>query len=195
MVLLFNLLIIQIGLIFIGANDEHNVSQIHMAQGKDPSSMTISWVTPTNTNSHVKYGRMPSQLNELAEGDTVQYSFNYYPDYKEYQSGVIHHVVLEGLSPSTTYFYQCGDTSIGDEGMSGVKNFKTLPAVGDKKPITFGVVGDLGQTSDSEVTVEHMLENERLQLILHAGDMSYADCEQTRWDTWADMVEVLSQER
>lgn len=40
-----------------------------------------------------------------------------------------------------------------------------------------------------------MLENKNLQMILHAGDLSYADCQQTRWDSYAEMVQILAEER
>ena len=29
-------------------------------------------------------------------------------------------------------------------------------------------------------------------MILHAGDLSYADCEQTLWDSYGEMIEPLS---
>ena len=32
-------------------------------------------------------------------------------------------------------------------------------------------------------------------MILHAGDFSYADCEQTRWDSYMNIMEQLAQER
>lgn len=34
-----------------------------------------------------------------------------------------------------------------------------------------------------------------MPMIIHAGDLSYADCEQPRWDSYMAMIEVLSSER
>ena len=34
-------------------NDGYDVSQIHIAQGNDPSSMSVSWATVSNTLSEV----------------------------------------------------------------------------------------------------------------------------------------------
>lgn len=79
---------------------------------------------------------------------------------------------------------------------SKIYQFSTppLPSVKDSyPPVKFALVGDLGQTSDSAGTVYHMRrEIPSLTAILHAGDLSYADCEHIRWDTWFDLIEPLS---
>ena len=31
-----------------------------------------------------------------------------------------------------------------------------------------------------------------VSLLIHAGDLSYADCEQPRWDSYAQMIEPLA---
>ena len=54
------------------------------------------------------------------------------------------------------------------------------------------MIGDLGQTADSEETVRHLDADRSLQIILHAGDMAYADTESRRWDSYGLKVEPLS---
>lgn len=48
--------------------------------------------------------------------------------------------------------------------------------------------GDLGQTYDSNQTLEHYVSNPKAQAVLFAGDLSYADHhpfhDNERWDTW-----------
>ena len=100
---------------------------------------------------------------------------------------------LSRLSSSTQYYYQCGDFSTGT--VSGVLSFTTLPAPGVMTPLSFGVLGDLGTTSDSVTTVEHMIANRNLSMLLHVGDLSYSDCDATKWDTYGLMVENLARER
>ncbi|GLD93863.1 hypothetical protein PINS_up002468 [Pythium insidiosum] len=58
--------------------------------------------------------------------------------------------------------------------------------------MTFGVVGDLGQTEYSEQTLRHLVNQANLTAILHAGDLSYADSVQPRWDRWGKLVEPLA---
>ena len=32
----------------------------------------------------------------------------------------------------------------------------------------------------------------KTQFVLHAGDMSYADCDESRWNTWSDIMQPLA---
>ena len=49
---------------------------------------------------------------------------------------------------------------------------------GDRHEFTFGVVADVGQTSDSQATYGYLLSDSTIQSVLHVGDMSYSDCDQ-----------------
>lgn len=171
--------------------DGYEVTQIHIAQGRTPESMTVSWVTKTTADSVVKFGLSEDKLDQKAQGYASSYSFDY-PSYDVYQSGVIHHVTLEKLQPSTVYYYQAGDFTLNT---SGILSFKTMPAVGDLSTLSFGVIGDLGTTNDSESTIHHLIAKPRLGMILHAGDLSYADCKQQLWDSYGELIEDLARER
>jgi hypothetical protein len=182
----------QIALISGQQNDGYVVNQIHLAQGKTPESMTISWVTKEASDSIVIIGTDAEHLENKVQGYSSKYTFDY-PDLGVYQSGVIHHVLIENLSPSTTYFYQCGDFSLGYT--SGVSSFITAHQVGDISPFSFAVLGDLGQTTDSASTLNHIINNPNMGMILHAGDLSYADCNQQLWDSYGILIEDLAKER
>ena len=176
--------------------DGKGVFQIHMAQGVDSKSMTISWMTENpNAASTIIYGLDQSDLKytAISKEEPESYYFSNEGVNPDYQSGYFHHVTLSNLHPTTTYYYQLGDFSVGN--VSGILSFETLPLPGDHKPINFAVIGDLGQTQDSQVTMQHTLEEFDSHMILHAGDFSYADCEQTRWDSYMNMMQELAQER
>lgn len=68
-----------------------------------------------------------------------------HPGRADYTSGFLHSATLTGLSPSTKYFYTCGDKSLE---MSSVRYFVTPPEIGQPS-VTLGIVADLGQTEDS----------------------------------------------
>jgi hypothetical protein len=178
--------------LIIAGNDGYDVQQIHIAQGKSPSSMTISWVTKAAAGSQVKIGTTRDSLTTIFVGVSSNYSFDY-PQYGVYESGFIHHVVVSSLKADTTYYYQAGD--FDQSVTSGVLFFHTLTEVGSHQPMHLAVIGDLGTTTDSQSTMNHVLENNQLGLILHAGDLSYADCQQTVWDTYGVMIEDLAKER
>ena len=67
----------------------------------------------------------------------------------EYQSTV----VITGLSPSTTYCYRpLGPGSVDLLGSNAAQSFTTLDPAGTSTPLTFDVVGDLGETLYSSGT-------------------------------------------
>ena len=86
-----------------------------------------------------------------------------------YSSPLFHHVVLQNLTPSTLYFYKCGDPTLG---MSGELNFTSPPAVGDTSyPMVLGVVADTGLTPNTTVTIQHLVDS-KPQVWTLIGDFS-----------------------
>jgi len=170
--------------------------QLHMAQGKDYSSMVISWITDSDSNTNILYGQGPNKNNYkfIDSGEIVKYNFNY-PPMPNYTSGYIHHVYLNNLEPESTYFFECGDF---EKKTTTKSHFTTLqkPGISSKiKPLVFGVIGDIGQTDDSKSTLAHLESDKVVQMILHAGDLSYADCDQTRWDSYGTLIEPVSKSK
>jgi len=104
-----------------------------------------------------------------------------------YTSDPIHRVDLTGLQAGTEYMYQV-DGEAGDKWTI----FKTPPAIGS--PITFGLVADLGQTTDSMLTMEHMLKfvnDGIIQNVIFPGDLSYADGAADYWDSYGRLGDSL----
>ncbi|KAJ0408015.1 hypothetical protein P43SY_000219 [Pythium insidiosum] len=171
-------------------------TQIHIAlydetwapQGGGRNGMTISWATAVPTKqSMVRFGVNATDLSRIVAtaASSARYKFC------DYDSPWFHHVVIprDQLQPDTTYFYQCGDP---EGGWSEVLAFTTPVAIGSNIPMTFAVVGDLGQTEYSEQTLQHLVNQANLTAIVHAGDLSYADGVQPRWDRWGKLVEPLA---
>ena len=172
--------------------DGYYVSQVHLAQGKTPSGMTVQWASAEG-GSDVFLSLTPDGANSVhVTGTSTSYSFNY-PGYAKYSSPLLHTTELTGLKASTTYYYRCGDAAA--QKLSGWLQFTTMPAPGDSRVLTFGVLGDLGMTNDSMNTMNHIMMNPSLGMILHAGDLSYANCDQPLWDDYGIMVEPLANAR
>lgn len=172
-----------------------SITQVHIAQGLDYKSMTISWITPDNCFSHVAYGLNNNSLQHIVHGSSSSYEFYYNNNNNMgltnyYKSGYIHHVLLDDLKPSTEYYYQCGDFMLDYKSI--IYKFKTLPKTGENIKLTFGVLGDIGQTFHSVSTIRHIMNEYDISMILHAGDLSYADCDQSLWDSYGEMIEPLS---
>ncbi|RLM92017.1 hypothetical protein C2845_PM08G27220 [Panicum miliaceum] len=158
--------------------------QVHITQGNhDGTAMMISWVTTSEPGSStVVYGTSEDNLNYTANGKHTQYTFY------NYTSGYIHHCTIKKLEFDTKYYYAVG---IGQT----VRKFwfMTPPKSGPDVPYTFGLIGDLGQSFDSNVALAHYESSSKVQAVLFVGDLSYADNypyhDNVRWDTWARFVE------
>ncbi|XP_020697635.1 purple acid phosphatase 2-like [Dendrobium catenatum] len=159
--------------------------QVHITQGDhDGSAIIVSWVTPDEPGSSlVLYGTCENHLTFSAEGRVHQYI------YYNYTSGYIHHCTIRNLKYDTKYYYAVG---VGHT----LRKFwfTTPPKVGPDVPYTFGLIGDLGQSFDSNRTLTHYESNPiKGQAVLFLGDLSYADNymyhDNVRWDTWGRFTE------
>ncbi|CAH8351245.1 unnamed protein product [Eruca vesicaria subsp. sativa] len=193
-----------------------------------PSSMWVSWVTgdavvgkdvkPLDANSvssEVWYGKEKGKYPLKKKGNARVYSQLYpFDGLLNYTSGIIHHVLIDGLEPEKKYYYRCGDSSI--PAMSEEISFETLPLPSnDSYPHRIAFVGDLGLTSNTTTTIDHVMGNDP-SLVVIVGDLTYANqyrttggkgascfsCSfpdapiretyQPRWDAWGRFMEPLT---
>ncbi|KAJ4809274.1 Purple acid phosphatase [Rhynchospora pubera] len=158
--------------------------QVHITQGDlTGTAVIVSWVTPDEPgSSKVHYGKDKNKLDHTAKGVLTKYS------YYNYTSGYIHHCLLKDLEYDTLYYYEVGKKESARQFW-----FKTPPKVGPDVPYTFGLIGDLGQTFDSNITLSHFESNPTSGALLFVGDLSYADNypfhDNVRWDTWGRFTE------
>ncbi|CAI9103753.1 OLC1v1002294C2 [Oldenlandia corymbosa var. corymbosa] len=160
--------------------------QVHITQGDhDGKAVIVSWVTMEEPgSSEVTYWKEHSRKHYYkAKGEVTTYK------YYTYSSGYIHHCTIQNLEHNTKYYYQ-----VGTAPTTRTFWFVTPPPVGPDVPYTFGFIGDLGQTFDSNRTLTHYEQNPiKGQAVLFVGDLSYADNhpnhDNNRWDTWARFVE------
>ncbi|KAK1369552.1 Purple acid phosphatase [Heracleum sosnowskyi] len=159
--------------------------QVHITQGDDVGrGVIVSWVTmdEPGSNTLLYWSANSKQINK-ARGRISTYKFY------NYASGYIHHCTIHNLEYDTKYYYEVG---IGHTRRTFW--FITPPAVGLDVPYTFGLIGDLGQSYDSNVTLTHYeLNPTKGKTVLFVGDLSYADQypdhDNRRWDTWGRFVE------
>jgi len=271
---------------------EGSARHLHLAVGKDPTTqMTISfaseWSDPIKDyRGHeveaipplggIFFGTSPTNLEHFV-GET-EYPDSYVStlhrhEEQKYYSPFQHHITIDGLQPSTTYYYVAvlGDREDGMEILSSqrgkhhshipttldaetkehlhqtvventaaeakimhsrdqaknhgeennlrrqrrrnlgpppydghehpcirasqVRSFKTAPAVGTHQATyaTFAIVGDLGQFSHSQDTMEHMSTHQgEYDIALLVGDIAYPEYDHRRWDTFFDFLDDFS---
>ncbi|XP_006650263.1 purple acid phosphatase 18 [Oryza brachyantha] len=152
--------------------------QVHISLA-GAKHMRVTFITDDNSvPSVVDYGTEAGTYTSTSQGESTSYS------YLMYSSGKIHHVVIGPLNDNTVYYYQCG-------GHGPEFQFKTPPS---QFPLSLAVVGDLGQTSWTTSTLNHIKQCEHDMLLL-PGDLSYADYMQHLWDSFGTLVEPLASTR
>ncbi|KAL6876449.1 hypothetical protein ACP4OV_013021 [Aristida adscensionis] len=163
------------------------VQQVHITLGDQTgTSMIVSWVTGSEFPGgiRVKYGRVPEKQEFVARSTYKKYTYN-----NTYTSGFIHTCTLINLLPKTKYYYTIG---FGILQTKRTFSFTTPPAPGPDVPFKFGIIGDLGQTFESNNTLSRYQASGG-GAVLYLGDLSYADYwdtnNQTCWDTWGRLVE------
>jgi acid phosphatase type 7 len=157
-----------------------------------PDQMSVSWATSCSSSTVVKWGLSSSSLtNTVSNGIQTTYSFNG----GAYTSPYLHHANLTGLPLATQIYYSVGGDA---SGMSPVYSFTSHPGYGlQRGGSVFSIVGDLGQTTNSQDTIDHVAAakstaNTSFVAMVHAGDLSYADSYEPRWDSWQEMVAPLA---
>lgn len=148
--------------------------QVHLGiPTEDPSaSMSVLWLDldPFAGPQSVTFG-----TNEVAarivEGPSV---------------GKAYEALLEGLTPDTEYEYSVGASSFV---------FRTPAARLDAdRPLRVVALGDHGTNERSAATVA-AIEELAPDLVLHMGDISYAEGRQNEWIDWFRMVEPVAATR
>ncbi len=144
-------------------------TQIHIAlAGRDSitgdsNSMAVTWNTKGATStSTVKYGLRPGAYNNVATG----YGSAYYETYN-------HHVVLGTLQPASTYYYIVGDDESGWSREFSFRSAATASAL--RGNFSFLVFGDLGVVNGEPSTMYLNQNRDKVDLVWHSGDVSYAD--------------------
>ena len=144
--------------------------QPYLQQGS-PDSMVIVWRTLPASESVVRYGTDPLNL-----------------DQRVHDSGeVTHHELrITGLAPDTRYYYSVGTPDQTLAGNTGDHYFETSPSVGSRQPFRIWVVGDSGTGSLAQFAVRDAMLNHvgdsPPDLYLHMGDMAYSDGEELEFD-------------
>ena len=73
-----------------------------------------------------------------------------------------------------------------------VRSFTSAPETATG-PVTFAIIGDLGQFEHSQETLEHMRDHsEGINAVVMVGDIAYTGYDHRRWDTFFDFLDDFS---
>eukprot|EP00163_Fabomonas_tropica_P017428 TRINITY_DN3097_c0_g1_i1.p1 TRINITY_DN3097_c0_g1~~TRINITY_DN3097_c0_g1_i1.p1 ORF type:complete len:552 (-),score=110.00 TRINITY_DN3097_c0_g1_i1:7-1662(-) len=173
--------------------------QVHLSLTNDPTEMVISWATLEPVVSQCQYSTELGVFNTTVNGTRHTYG-------KGGWNGWLHVVTLTGLTPGgTRYYYRCGDPTAQNlwrhrSWTVPTLSFRTAPASTAPMamaPYKFAVVADMGATDASDPTIHHigqLLANNELNMVLHIGDISYADTVQSLQDEFQRKIEHIAAE-
>ena len=183
----------------------HHVTLSNLQAGKQRYWYRISVVEEENQQQ--KRGRPPLTLPVIVPLFYSQYPHFFlrgsYDDYYNYE---LKSELESNIKPSSTSTTSMS-TSAVLLGETPLYEFSTPPMYGQPTSIAF--IGDLGQTKNSTRTMARILDaatatstsivmndndsnDDRVVTnLLIAGDLSYADGDPARWDSWLELAEPL----
>jgi len=162
-------------------------SHVHLAVTGIKSEMVVMWSSPLpNQKPVVQYWSDHSNSSIKVKATTTTYVAD------GYTSPYIHTAKLTELKADTTYTYRCGDGGLVPL-FTPKYSFKTEPETLSR--FTFLAIGDHGTSINSTHMVDAMLrelKKNEYNLIIHAGDISYANGHQPIWDDWHHLATPVS---
>jgi len=162
-------------------------TQVHLSLHEDATMMNVNWAFSLPSNlSQVRYGTESGVYSFSAEASYHQYISTW----DSYISPYLYSATMKNLSPSTTYFYRVGDQT--SNLWSGEFSFKTVPNNFTKEGIRIVAYGDQGDTDNSQKLVDIMQYRGYTNLVIHAGDIAYANGNTANWDEYMQFIEPLA---
>lgn len=136
--------------------------QIHLQITDDASVMNVIWATE---------GRSMGEVEWNGESSTsVDYCYNH--------DMAFHMASMTGLTPGEEVTYRVGS------GGDWSEEFTFTPIDSSAQHFEWISVGDHGDSSEAMDVSEAIIADSKAQMVTIAGDISYADGEQTAWDDW-----------
>lgn len=154
-------------LLFSGAQSAWSLSVIRgpYLQQSTENSIIVRWRTDQASDSEVKIGLNASNLLPSSPGPDLSLVTD-------------HEVLIQNLSPNTTYFYSVGSTGQTLAGGDDSYFFETAPSVGSPEPTRLWVLGDSGTADGNAIAVRDAYldladPNGKADLLLMLGDNAY----------------------
>ena len=172
---------------------ETKPEQLRLSLTQRPSEMVVSWTTHQNSSSEVQYGPTPGAHHLTAHGSSTvdfgEHAFGW--------RGRLHRATMTGLTPGVRYYYRVGD-AVG--GFSDLRSFVALlPDAGTRTPLRIAFIADMGWGDNSNNTIKQLTRlatstnaSERIDLVVHNGDVGYADGNMHGWDLFLRKIEPIA---
>ena len=185
--------------------------QGHLSYTGDPTKMTLTWVSGQSGNPKVVWWAPELNNNYQKEASTFTYTAKDMcgapattVGYRD--PGMIHQVTMDNLKPGYRYEYRFGDDKYG---WSEYYTFYAPPIPSPNATVKFVAYGDMGngQEDDSRqvflgqqpslnttrgIKREVILTSINYELVMHIGDISYANGYASVWDEFFDQIQEVA---
>eukprot|EP00029_Vermamoeba_vermiformis_P003512 TRINITY_DN1405_c0_g1_i1.p1 TRINITY_DN1405_c0_g1~~TRINITY_DN1405_c0_g1_i1.p1 ORF type:complete len:553 (-),score=146.66 TRINITY_DN1405_c0_g1_i1:42-1700(-) len=152
--------------------------QIHIAVTGDATQMVVTWISSENVDATVQFGLSSSSLTNSVQANTHTYKNGGW-------RGYIHDAILNDLQPFTTYYYRVGGNTYGWSNVFSFQTFTNDYNAYANLEQSFLLIGDMGADPESPDTIARLktiATSHTANLLIHNGDISYADGIQHRMD-------------
>lgn len=144
--------------------------QVHLALTGNPSEMLVTWLKlgaakESDNDAFVEYGKSSRQYSK---NSTLVQSVSY-----RQSPHKIFRCILQDLEPNTTYYYRVGWKGSKSEELMFVS--APVKGQGPNEVIVYGDMGYYDQGAKTGNLVIQYMKTVRSPLVLHVGDISYAD--------------------
>lgn len=162
-----------------GSNDPPEQVHLSLTSG-DYTKMGVSWVTLNDKRSVVQYGLSKASLTSVGDGTISTYRAAGWV-------GTIHRATMENLKPGTRYFYRVGN---GLNRWSEIFDFTTM---NPDDVVTFAIIADMDFDANATIAnLNTLVQNGKVQCIVHSGDESYADGYEPHWDVFFNRIQSFA---
>mmetsp|Transcript_253 Transcript_253/g.750 ORF Transcript_253/g.750 Transcript_253/m.750 type:complete len:505 (+) Transcript_253:57-1571(+) len=168
----------------------HTPEQVHLSVTGEPTEMAVTWVTQQSVSQPAVWvsSNGGSSFSSPLLGTSRTYT-------KGGWVGYIHTAIMTGLTAGgVNYTYYVGDAGDSShDSSSPVFWFKSaLPS--PQASFQVGVVADMGTVNSADTIrlLSQRAQSGSMDMMIHAGDISYADALQHIWDEFLRMVEGIS---
>ena len=132
-------------------------------QSLTQESIIVRWRTDSAANSVVNYGTTQGVLSQTASNPTLTTE---------------HSVQINGLDPSTVYYYEFGSTTLILGGNDSLHHFKTAPIPGTEEKFRFWALGDFGkdnapQAACRDAFLDYNAKHDPVDFWIWLGDNAY----------------------
>ena len=177
-------------------------ANIHWAPTNRTDSRLVQFVTQQSGTPIVIWGERPEALDQSQKGTTTTYGASDLCGAPANETragqfsppGQLHSAMVSGLEGNKTYYYKVGLSYGQGTTWSDVYSFHVFD---DKERLVYLVYGDQGCPSQgwgegSLWTTALASREDKVQMIHHFGDLSYAQGAGHQWDSWFRMIQPFS---